>query len=189
MSDKRTNVGQQFDRLPATDGDRTVEGRASRAAVVDFFAERFGIDPAVFENFSFWEKGKGKIWIFAADAPSPIRVEGLGMTVLRTRQEHWKPTQSAIQRFGRHASRNIIELDGEAAAAFVRGEDQEYDWDGDWGYLIAAHEIGGGTEDRPPRDGTAVKRGECEPIGVGLYVYGELRSTVPKGNREELSPP
>ena len=173
MNDENKNVGQQFDRLPATDDDRKVEGRASREAVVDFFTERFGIDPAVFENFSFWEKGKGKIWIFADAVPSPIRVEGLGMTVLRTRQEHWKPTQSAIQRFGRHASRNIIELDGEAAATFVRGEDQELDWEGDWGYLIAAHSLGG----------------EREPIGVGLYVYGELRSTVPKGNREELSPP
>ena len=173
MSDEAKNVGQQFGRLPATAADREVEGRVSREAVLGFFADRFGIDPAVFEGFSFWEKGKGKIWIFAADAPSPIRVEGLGMTVLRTRQEHWKPTQSAIQRFGPHASRNIIELDGEAAATFVRGEDQELDWEGDWGYLIAAHSLGG----------------EREPIGVGLYVYGELRSTVPKGNREELSPP
>ena len=173
MSDDETeNVGQQFGRLPATDAERKVEGRASRQAVIDFFAERFGIDPAVFEGYTFWEKGKGKIWIFADDVPSPIRVEGLGMTVLRTRQEHWKPTQSAIQRFGRHASKNVIEVDGEAAAAFVRGEDQELDWEGDWGYLIAAHAVGG----------------EREPIGVGLYVYGELRSTVPKGNQESLSP-
>jgi NOL1/NOP2/fmu family ribosome biogenesis protein len=173
MSDDETeNVGQQFGRLPATPADREVEGRASREEVIDFFDDRFGIGPAVFADFTFWEKGKGKIWIFAADAPSPIRVEGLGMTVLRTRQEHWKPTQSAIQRFGGYATKNIIELDGEAAAAFVRGEDQELDWDGDWGYLIAAHTVGG-------------KR---EPIGVGLYVYGELRSTVPKGNQESLSP-
>ena len=186
--DLRENVGQQFGRLPATDADREVEDRASREEVIDFFAERFGIDAALFEAFSFWEKGKGKIWIFADDVPSPIHVEGLGMTVLRTRQEHWKPTHSAIQRFGRHATKNVIELDGEAAATFVRGEDQERDWEGDWGYLIAAHAIGVGPEGRPVRDGTAVERGEREPIGVGLYVYGELRSTVPKGNREELSP-
>ena len=170
MSDEAKNVGQQFGRLPATAADREVEGRVSRGAVLEFFADRFGIDPAVFEGFSFWEKGKGKIWIFAADAPSPLRVEGLGMTVLRTRQEHWKPTQSAIQRFGGRASKNVIEIGGEAAAAFARGEDQELDWDGDWGYLIAARDVGG----------------EREPIGVGLYVYGELRSTVPKGNQESL---
>jgi NOL1/NOP2/fmu family ribosome biogenesis protein len=169
----RTNVGQQFGRLPATDADREVAGRASRAAVVGFFEERFGIDPAVFESVSFWEKGKGKIWVFADDAPSPIEIEGLGMTVLRTRQEHWKPTQSAVQRFGRHASKNVVEVDGETAATFARGEDQPLAaWEGDWGYLIVAHEIGG----------------EREPIGVGLYLYDELRSTVPKGNRETLPP-
>lgn len=178
MSDSSgENIGQQFDRLPATAADRTVEGRASREEVLAFFENRFEIDPAVFERFTFWEKGNGKIWIFAADVPTPIRIEGLGMTVLRTRQEHWKPTQSAIQRFGRHASKNIIELDSEAAATFVRGEDQELSWDGDWGYLIAAHEIGG------DEDGD-----ELEPIGVGLYVHGELQSTVPKGNQEALPP-
>ena len=182
----RENVGQRFGRLPATPADRAVERRASREEVVDFFSERFGIDPCVFESVTFWEKGKGKIWVFADDVPSPLRVEGLGMTVLRTRQEHWKPTHSAVQRFGRHATKNVIELDSEAAATFVRGEDQELDWDGDWGYLIAAHEIGVGPPERPVRDGTAVERGAREPIGVGLYLYGELRSTVPKGNREEL---
>ena len=170
--DANKNVGQQFGRLPATNADREVERRVSREAVLEFFADRFGINPAVFEGYTFWEKGKGKIWIFAADASSPIRVEGLGMTVLRTRQEHWKPTQSAIQRFGGHASKNVIEIGGEAAAAFARGEDQELGWDGDWGYLIVAHVVGG----------------EREPIGVGLYVYGELRSTVPKGNQESLPP-
>jgi len=167
----RANVGQRFGRLPATPADREVAGRVSREEVIDFFDERFGIEPAVFDPFTFWEKGKGKIWIFADTVPSPLRVEGLGMTVLRTRQEHWKPTHSAAQRFGRQADNNVIDLDGEAAAAFVRAENQELEWDGDWGYLIAAHELGG----------------EREPIGVGLYLYGELRSTVPKGNREELS--
>ena len=168
----RDNVGQQFGRLPATPADREVAGRASRQEVVEFFDERFGIEPAVFEEFSFWEKGKGKIWVFADEMPTPIRIEGLGMTVLRTRQEHWKPTHSAVQRFGRHASRNVIDLTPEQAATVARGEDQDLpEWEGDWGYLIAAHELAG----------------EREPIGVGLYVYDELRSTVPKGNQEALS--
>ena len=168
----RDNVGQRFGRLPATPADREVAGRASRKEVVEFFDERFGIEPTTFEGFSFWEKGKGKIWIFADEMPSPIRIEGLGMTVLRTRQEHWKPTHSAVQRFGRHATKNVVDLTPEQAATFARGEDQDLpEWDGDWGYLIARHELAG----------------EPEPVGVGLYLYDELRSTVPKGNQEELS--
>jgi len=167
------NDGQRFDRLPATADDREVTGRASRAEVIEWWVDRFDLPADAFEGYTFWEKGAGKIWIFAADLPSPTDVEGLGMTFLRTRQEHWKPTTNAVQRFGREATRNVITLDADAARRFLAGEDLEPDWDGDWGYLIVAHPIAGGVE----------------PIGVGLYVHDELRSVVPKGRRASVSPP
>ena len=166
------NDGQQFDRLPATPDKREVEGRPTRGEVVDWWTERFGVDPETFADVTFWEKGSGKIWAFNAELPSPMKVEGLGITLLRTRQEHWKPTTSGVKRFGRGATENVIELEPGEAAAFAAGHDQQIDrWDGDWGYLIAAHELAGG----------------LEPIGVGLYLHGELRSRVPKGNQEELA--
>ena len=56
------------------------------------------------------------------------------------------------------------------ARRFVAGEDQHVDWDGDWGYLIAAHDLAG----------------DVEPLGVGLFIDGELRSQVPKGRRRKL---
>ena len=165
------NIGQQFDRLPATPDDRTVSGRASRKEIVDWWVEQYDANPKIFDPFTFWEKGAGKIWIFADDTSSPIEVEGLGMTVMRTRQRHWKPTMSAAQRFAQHANKNVIELSGEEAVRFAQGENIQYEaWDGDWGYLIVAHELAG----------------SLAPIGVGLYLYGELRSTVPKGRRESL---
>ncbi|WP_254838250.1 DUF7122 family protein [Natronomonas marina] len=171
MSGERTeNDGQVFDRLPATADERTVEGRATRRAVVDWWVERFGLDPSTFEDHTFWEKGAGKVWAFAADLDSPAAVEALGMTFLRTRQEHWKPTTDAVQRFGREATRNVVVLDDAEARAFLRGETTDPAWDGDWGYLVAAHEIAGGVE----------------PIGVGLYLYDELRSQMPKGRRRDL---
>jgi NOL1/NOP2/fmu family ribosome biogenesis protein len=164
------NDGSRFDRLPATAADREVEGRATREAVLAWYEDRFGIDPGTFDDHTFWEKGAGKVWVLAGEAPSPIAIEALGMTFLRTRQEHWKPTTDAVQRFGDRATRNVIDLDGSAARRFLAGETQELDWDGDWGYLVAAHEFAGGRA----------------PIGVGLYTYGELQSTVPKGRRREL---
>ncbi len=169
-NERPDNDGDVFDRLPGDPAARQVPGRASRSEVVDWWDERFGIDPDVFEDYTFWEKGAGKVWIFHGEAPSPTSVEALGMTFLRTRQEHWKPTTSAAQRFGKEATRNVIVLEADAAAAFVRGENQEVNWDGDWGYLIASHEIAG----------------DLEPIGVGLYVYGEFRSLIPKGRREQV---
>jgi NOL1/NOP2/fmu family ribosome biogenesis protein len=164
------NEGSRFDRLPATADERTVEGRPTRAAVVDWWVERFDLDPETFESYTFWEKGAGKVWAFADDIESPADVEGLGMTFLRARQEHWKPTTDAVQRFGREADRNVVVLEDEEARAFLRGEDTDPEWGGDWGYLIAAHEIASG----------------IEPIGVGLYLYGELRSQMPKGRQREL---
>ena len=125
--------GQRFDRLPETPAERTVEGRASREEVVDYFADRFGIAPETFDDYTFWEKGAGKIWIYGGSAPSPIEIEAIGMTCLRTRQEHWKPTTDFVQRFGRAADECVIELEREAAERFAAGEDQALEWDGDWG--------------------------------------------------------
>ena len=166
------NVGTRFDRLPATADERVVAGRPTRREVLDWWDERFGIDPAVFEPYSFWERGAGKIWAFHSELASPVEVEveALGMTVLRTRQEHWKPTLEAAQRFGGHATRNCIELTDGQARAFFAGRDQELDWDGDWGYLLVTHELAG----------------RAQPLGVGLYVYGELRSMVPKGRQRDI---
>ena len=164
------NDGQRFDRLPATDDERAVEGRATREEVVDWWVDRFGVPREAFDGFSFWEKGKGKIWVLHGDVDSPLRIEALGMTFLRTRQEHWKPTTNAVQRFGRQATRNVVELDREQARTFARGEDQDLDWDGDWGYVVAAHEVAG----------------DVEPLGVGLFLRGELQSLVPKGRRRDI---
>lgn len=167
---KKENDGSRFDRLPATPEARSVAGRPTREAVLDWWAERYGVSRDVFDGYTFWEKGSGKLWAFRGDLPSPIAVEGLGITFLRTRQDHWKPTTNAVQRFGRHATRNVLCVTEAEARRFVAGEDQEVEHEGDWGYLIVAHELSGA----------------IEPIGVGLYLYGELRSQVPKGRRRQL---
>jgi NOL1/NOP2/fmu family ribosome biogenesis protein len=162
--------GTVFTRLPADESERTEPERATREEVLAFWDERFGVPPETFADHTFWERGKGKLWAYRGDPPSPVDIQGLGMTVLRTRQEHWKPTLEAVQRFGEHATENVIHLDDDAARAFVAGRDRELDWDGDWGYLVVTHDIAG----------------RVEPVGVGLYVYGELRSQVPKGRRRDL---
>jgi NOL1/NOP2/fmu family ribosome biogenesis protein len=168
---REENYGQVFDRLPATADERVVAGRPTRREVLDWWDERFGVPPSTFDGHSFWEKGNGKIWAFAGDVPDGVDCEAVGITFLHARQEHWKPTTDAVQRFGRAADRNVIELSDGEAAAFAAGHDQDLPrWDGDWGYLIATHAVAG----------------DNEPIGVALYVYGELRSRIPKGRREEL---
>jgi len=179
------NESYRFDRLPATEADREIPDRAdtdsedpdradadrpTREGVLRYWEDRFGVDPAVFDGYTFWERGSGKIWALCGEEPTPVDVEGLGMTFLRTRQEYWKPTMAAVQRFGDHATENVLELDRERARTFLAGDEQEIEWDGDWGYLVVTHELAGATE----------------PLGVGLFTYGTLRSQVPKGRRREL---
>lgn len=163
---------QRFDRLPADPAERSDSDQLTREDVLGWLRERYDIPPDVFATHSFWERGSGKIWAFhdAFGQQTPTLTEGLGMTVLRTRGEHWKPTLEAAQRFGRHASRNVLHLAEAEAKTFFAGDDQVVAWDGDWGYLIITHEVAG----------------EPEPLGVGLYVDGELRSQVPKGRRRQL---
>ncbi len=165
-----SNDSTKFTRLPESDADRDEPERATREEVLEFWDDRFGVPPGTFADYTFWERGKGKLWIYRGEPPSPVDVEALGMTFLRTRQEHWKPTLEAVQRFGEHATDCVIHLSESEAEAFVAGYDQELDWDGDWGYLVVTHDLAG----------------RREPVGVGLYVYGELRSQVPKGRRREL---
>jgi NOL1/NOP2/fmu family ribosome biogenesis protein len=160
----------RFDRVPQSEAARDDPKAATRAEILEFWADRYGVPPETFAEHTFWERGAGKIWIYRGAPPSPVEIQGLGMTFLRTRQEHWKPTMEATQRFGEAATDCVIHLDETQARRFIAGEDQEIPWDGDWGYLMVTHDIA---------DGVA-------PIGVGLYVYGELRSQVPKGRRREL---
>lgn len=165
-------VGTRFDRLPATEAEREGDRRPTRKAVLEFWDDRFDVPPKTFEEYTFWERGKGKIWIFndEFEQETPVDIQGLGMSFMRTRREHWKPTSDAAQRFGKAATKNVIQLSRSEAEAFLAGHSQELDWDGDWGFLIATHELAGQTE----------------PIGVGLYLHGELRSQIPKGRQRDL---
>ncbi len=171
MTDEGTgNDGGRFDRLPATADERTVDGRPSREAVLEHWASRYGVPRETFAGHSFWEKGKGSVWAVAGEPAGPVAVEALGLRFLRTRQRHWKPTTNAVLRFGREATRNVVELDRDRARRFVRGETLAIDWEGDWGYLVAATEVAG----------------ERTPLGVGLFTHGELESNVPKARQVDL---
>lgn len=165
-----THVGDRFDRLPGSEEERSLAGRTTREAVLKYFEERFGIPRSTFEAYTFWEKGKGKVWAFRSELPSPVPVEAMGLHLLRTRQRFWKPTTDGMQLFGRAATRNCLELSRVDARTFWRGETQEIAWDGEPGYAIVTHQIGGAPE----------------PLGIGLIVDEELRSMIPKGRRRDL---
>lgn len=160
----------RYDRLPADGGDGPDGDEPTRASVLEYFEDRFGLDRSTFEAHTFWEKGAESVWVVRGREPDPIDVEALGLRLLRTGGRHWKPTTDGVQRFGTTATRNVLELDHESARRFVRGEDQAIEWEGDWGYLIV----------------TTALAGRSTPLGVGLFIDGELRSQIPKSHQVEL---
>ncbi|MDY6764094.1 MAG: hypothetical protein SV377_00130 [Halobacteria archaeon] len=142
----------------------------TRDEVVGFWEEKFGVDPDVFESYDFYKKGKRRVWITSSEFPDGYEYEAMGLPFLRVRQEHPKPTTNALQLFGEHATKNIIELNAEDARDFVSGETVEKEFDvEDLGYVIVEY------------DG--------EVLGCGLYFPGELRSQIPKGRQVELNLP
>lgn len=161
------NLSESFERVPSSVAERRVEGRPTRDEILNYWDDRFGIPSSTFNGMTFWEKGAGRIWGLSHDLNGPVPVEALGLPILRTRQEFWKPTTDAALRFGGLATTNVCHLEEPAANRFLAGDDQAYPWDGDWGYLIVTHDIAGAPE----------------PIGVGRYTYGSLQSMLPKGRR------
>lgn len=166
----RRNDGSRFERLPRIESVREVRGRPTRETVMAYFAHRFGIQPAVFNAYTFWEKGAGKIWAVRGTNPEPLSVQAYGLPILRTRQRYWKPTTDGVQAFGRYADRNVVTVDRAAARAFWAGESIEAPMGCDPGYVIVAHTLANHTE----------------PLGIGLTFGEEIRSMVPKGRRRAL---
>lgn len=164
MSD---DIATRFDRVPPGEGTDDSPGRR---AILAWWDDRFGVAPDTFEAYTFYERGRGNIWVVRGDWPTPVDIEGLGMVCLRTRGHDWKPTTNAAQRFGDAATTNVVALDRDQTARFVAGDTQPIDAPVDRGYVLAATTVAGGR---------AV-------LGVGQHLDGELRSVVPKGRRRTL---
>lgn len=142
-----------------------------RDEILGFWKEKFGVEREVFADYEVYKKGKNKAWITDYEGPlsdnDEYDYESVGLPFLRVNQEHPKPTTDALQVFGEHATKNVIELEKEDARKFVSGENvaKEFDVD-DIGYVIVAY--------------------DDEVLGCGLYFPGELKSQIPKGRRVEL---
>ncbi|NBD33055.1 MAG: NOL1/NOP2/sun family putative RNA methylase [Cyanobacteria bacterium] len=128
---------------------------------LQWFCERFGIDPQVFSPFQLWIKGKDKISIADQSCipTSEVLVQTLGIPLMR---RGGKPTTCALQRFGSQITGNAIALDHfPAAQRFLRGEAQPMDASVQTGFVHVRY--------------------HSYELGCGLYKNGVLYSQIPKG--------
>lgn len=156
---------------------------ADRDRVVDALADRFGIDRALLEAFSFYAPADERVVAGPPEVPDPLDPVIGGLAVARLHGQV-KPTTDFLQAYGRHVTRNAVVLGREAARAYVARGDLEVDRDD--------VDVGAGGEDeatdgwvhvryRDDRDGRVFE------LGCGLLKEGTLRSVVPKGRSVELA--
>lgn len=147
--------------------------RITREEVLNWWEERFGISRDVFKHYDFYQKGD-RVWIVSGDAAKvldEIRCEVVGMSFMRVLSAGLKPTTSAIQLFGKFATRNVVELDSGAAFEFMQRRSVRLD----------------ASRLKNVTDGYVVvkfkERGT--PLGCGVLKGDELVSLIPKDRSVE----
>jgi NOL1/NOP2/fmu family ribosome biogenesis protein len=134
-----------------------------RRAVLSYFEERFGIPLAAFADYRLLERRK--VYALVRDSShlemlASLKVQSVGLPVLRKMPHHLKPTTAALQRFGHQATRHRVELSAPQMQALLRGEELQVHIDVQPGYVILLY---------------------AEYIlGCGLYTPGRLRSQIPR---------
>lgn len=137
--------------------------RVEDPCYLQWFSERFGLDPDVFSSFQLWKKGKDKIWLADSSCQpiSEVEIETLGIPLMRT---SYKPTTCALQRLGFYITGNVISLeDFRAVQRFFLGESQPINTSLESGFVHVRY--------------------DNYELGCGLYKNGMLYSQIPKGLR------
>ena len=141
-----------------------------RAALLGLLKERFGIDPAAFARYRLVRTSKKYVSIVAVDheMPPDVRSESVGMPFLRVNLRYPKLTTAGAQLFGKHATRNRVNLKADDASRYVRRVDLTLD-------ALPASCSG---------DGYVLVFWETVPLGLGLLVDTE----APRPRMKSLYP-
>jgi len=150
MSPRSSRVRNIFEPLPAE-------------RVTKLWHSRFAVPEQAFSNCRFFRKAQS-VWALSDIDLPHLSYEALGMRIMSCKDRPWKPTTSALQIFGRYASKNLMHLDRDRAMVFLEGGSQAVPGEEcEPGYVVVFY------------------RGEV--LGCGLYSHGKLVSQIPKERR------
>jgi hypothetical protein len=115
-----------------------------REAVLSFLEKRFGLSPSLFEDYEML-KGASNFWLYPKNAPwdklKDLNPETVGLLFLREVSHYLKPTSAFLQRFGRWATKNIVEITKEQFNLLKeRKKIEEIVLSIEPGYVILKHE-------------------------------------------------
>ena len=136
---------------------------SERKQLLGFLQERFGIPQSIFANHHLLRRGQ-TVWLLSKDdrlaALASLRVESVGVPLLRRVKTHLKPTSAALQLYGKYSTENIVQLE------FVQLAE-----------LVEKKEIKG---EFPVSPGYVIISAKGVIIGCALYLPGRLLSQFPR---------
>jgi hypothetical protein len=130
-----------------------------RQQILFYLEERFGIKKEVFEAYQFF-KGATHYWLFPKTEKlfllKKLSPESVGLLFLRKIKDYLKPTSTFLQRFGKYATKNIVQLNENQLKSLQENKKIPIELSISPGYVIL--------------------RDENWILGCGLYLNGYLFS-------------
>lgn len=133
-----------------------------RSTVLGYFEGRFAIPLSAFAAHHLFECRTTYVLLpqlANLTGIASLKVQNVGLPVLRKIRHHLKPTTAALQRFGHLATQHLLELTPVQLVALLRDHELALDTGLQPGYVIL--------------------RCEAHILGCGLYTPGRLRSQIP----------
>jgi len=136
-----------------------------RASILSGLEERFGLDQNLFDPFLLFEATKGRIFITSQIPHEALKyyIQTLGQLFCRL-DASTKPSTNMIQIFGKHATKNVLELEKSNAQNAITGFDLE-------------------TKESNCSDGYVILKYKSFFLGCGLLKEGKLKNMIPKAKR------
>ena len=141
--------------------------RKEKESMLSYVRERFGLDKSVLKGLALF-KTQRKIYITTQDClndPLFGRAETAGLAFLRPNKV-LKPTTDFLQVFGKHATKNYVELSKEDAERFMRGEELDAREELNQGYIIIRY------------------KGHI--LGCASFKEGTLKNQLPRSRRSRV---
>lgn len=134
-----------------------------REAVLGYLEERFGIGQQHFSGFGLYMGSKGRVFLGPKRIPGPATPVSVGILIARI-SGSVKPSTNLLQLFGRHATRNVMELSKDEAIRYLNGEDLR-------------------VSEKKVTDGYVLLQYLEFPLGCGMLKKGVIKNMLPKAKR------
>jgi len=141
----------------------------SRRAVSAYLLERFGIPPAILDEYYLFERKKG--WFILRKSEqvkngAHLKVSKVGLRAFRKVGQFIKPTTRFIQAFGQFATKAVFQMDMSQFKTLILTGEIPVDLALEKGYVI-------------------LKLEDDVVLGLGFYIHGTIRSQLPRSEIRE----